>query len=247
MHWSFQSPQLLSHSCPLINWVWSRAAWFPPSSRCQRLLCSTYRVWDASFKKDSKRNLGQNVTFFRTICTTVFWFLRSEAISTCTYQGLPQWLNGEDPCAIRRWEFNPWVRKIPWRRVWQSTPIFLPGESHGQGSLVGYSPWGQKESDMTEHTPKLIKNLKCKLAQGSVDTAVDKDDPWPQGSCNPVRRQPLKQEQQGDHCLVGACALVQAECRRKVLLGGGGIQGGFTKLRRNADVLFVGLSPREDC
>ena len=143
----------------------------------------------------------------------------------------------------RRWEFNPWVRKIPWRRVWQSTPIFLPGESHGQGSLVGYSPWGQKESDMTEHAPKLIKSLKCKLAQGSVDTAVDKDDPWPQGSCNPVRRQSLKQEQQGDHCLVGACALVQAECRKKVLLGGGGIQGGFPKLRRNADVLFVGPSP----
>ena len=41
------------------------------------------------------------MTFFRTICTTVFWFLRSEAISTCTYQGLPQWLNGEDPCAIQ--------------------------------------------------------------------------------------------------------------------------------------------------
>ena len=38
----------------------------------------------------------------------------------------------------------------PWRRKWQSTPVFLPGESHGQRSLVGYSPWGRKESDMTE-------------------------------------------------------------------------------------------------
>ena len=37
-----------------------------------------------------------------------------------------------------------------WRRKWQSTPVFLPGESHGQRSLVGYSPWGHKESDMTE-------------------------------------------------------------------------------------------------
>ena len=36
--------------------------------------------------------------------------------------------------------FNPWVGKIPWRRAWQPTPIFLPGESHGQRSLVGYSP-----------------------------------------------------------------------------------------------------------
>ena len=37
--------------------------------------------------------------------------------------------------------FDPWVRKIPWRRAWQPTPAFLPGESHGQRSLVGYSPW----------------------------------------------------------------------------------------------------------
>ena len=46
--------------------------------------------------------------------------------------------------------FNPWVRKIPWRREWQPTPIILPGEFHGQGSLVGYSPQGLKESDTTE-------------------------------------------------------------------------------------------------
>ena len=43
-----------------------------------------------------------------------------------------------------------WVRKIPRRRKWQPTPVFLPGESHGQRSLVGYSPRGRKESDMTE-------------------------------------------------------------------------------------------------
>ena len=46
--------------------------------------------------------------------------------------------------------FNPWVRKILWRREWQSTPVFLPGESHGQRGLVGYSPCGHKESDTTE-------------------------------------------------------------------------------------------------
>ena len=46
--------------------------------------------------------------------------------------------------------FDTWVRKIPWRRKWQPTPVFLPGESHGQRSLVGYSPWGDKESDTTE-------------------------------------------------------------------------------------------------
>ena len=46
--------------------------------------------------------------------------------------------------------FNPWVGKIPWRRTQQPTPVFLPGESRGQRSLVGYSPWGCKELVMAE-------------------------------------------------------------------------------------------------
>ena len=50
----------------------------------------------------------------------------------------------------RRPGFDPWVGKIPWRRKWQPTPVFLPGESHGQRSLVVYSPRGSKESDTTE-------------------------------------------------------------------------------------------------
>ena len=48
--------------------------------------------------------------------------------------------------------FDPWVGKIPWRRKWQPTPVFLPGESHGQTSLAGYNPWGCKEFNMTEAT-----------------------------------------------------------------------------------------------
>ena len=47
-----------------------------------------------------------------------------------------------DACHCRRHRFDPWVRKIPWRRKWQPTPVFMPGKSHGQRSLVGYSPWG---------------------------------------------------------------------------------------------------------
>ena len=50
----------------------------------------------------------------------------------------------------RRHQFDPWVRKIPWRRAWQPTPVFLPGEFHGQSSLADYSPQGRKELDMTE-------------------------------------------------------------------------------------------------
>ena len=55
--------------------------------------------------------------------------------------------NAED---IKSHGFHPWVGKIPWRRAWQPTPVFLPGESDGQRSLADYSPWGHKESDRTE-------------------------------------------------------------------------------------------------
>ena len=70
-------------------------------------------------------------------------------------KGLPRWHSGkESACQCRRCKrcrFYPWVGKIPWSRKWQPTPVFLPGEFHGQRSLVGYSPWGCKESDTTEH------------------------------------------------------------------------------------------------
>ena len=46
--------------------------------------------------------------------------------------------------------FNPWVRKIPWGRKWQPATVFCPGKSHGQRSLAGYSPWGDKELDTPE-------------------------------------------------------------------------------------------------
>ena len=52
--------------------------------------------------------------------------------------------------AMRRPGLDPWVGKIPWRRVWQPSPVFLPGNPHGQRSPVGYNPWGHKESDMTQ-------------------------------------------------------------------------------------------------
>ena len=54
-------------------------------------------------------------------------------------------------CQCTRCRFDPWVRKIPWRRKWQPTPVFLPGKFHGQRNLAGYSPWSHKELDTTEH------------------------------------------------------------------------------------------------
>ena len=55
----------------------------------------------------------------------------------------------ESTCLCRRPRFDPWVGKIPWRREWQPTLVFLPGECHGQRSLAGYSPWGRGELDAT--------------------------------------------------------------------------------------------------
>ena len=62
--------------------------------------------------------------------------------------GLPRWCSGEESAGEcrrhKRHGFDTWVRKIPWSRKWQSTPVSLPGESHGQRGLVGYSPWVAK-------------------------------------------------------------------------------------------------------
>ena len=71
-------------------------------------------------------------------------------------EGLLRWLSGKEPaCQCRRHKrcgFNSWVRKIPWRRKWQPTPVCSPGKFHGQKSLGSYSPWGCKESDTMEHS-----------------------------------------------------------------------------------------------
>ena len=65
--------------------------------------------------------------------------------------GLPWWRRRQRICLwCKRPRFDPWVRKIHWKREWQPTPVFLPGEFHGQRSLVGYSSWGHKELDTTE-------------------------------------------------------------------------------------------------
>ena len=66
----------------------------------------------------------------------------------CVY--FPGGSDGKESAAIWRLGFSLWFGKILWRREWLLTPVFLPGEFHGQMSLMGYSPWGSKLSDMTE-------------------------------------------------------------------------------------------------
>ena len=67
--------------------------------------------------------------------------------------GFPGGTSGEEPTwqyrGPKRHGFNPWVGKILWRRAWQFTPVFLPGETNGQRSLEAYSLQSHKESDMT--------------------------------------------------------------------------------------------------
>ena len=58
----------------------------------------------------------------------------------------------ESTCSAGEPGSIPGSGRIPWRRKWQPTPVFLPGESHGQRFLAGYSPWGHEESDITEAT-----------------------------------------------------------------------------------------------
>ena len=77
------------------------------------------------------------------------WFRIGKGV----YQGFPGGTSGKEPAyQCRRRTFDPWVGKIPWKLKWLPTLVFLSREFHGQRSLGGYSPWGRKESNMTEAT-----------------------------------------------------------------------------------------------
>ena len=100
-----------------------------------------------------------HMTKLYTFTAFLFYFLEKQLYySRSNYsKGLPWWLSSKESTSqCRRCRFDHWHRKIPWRRKWQPTPVFLPGKSHGQQSLVDYSPWGCKESDMTEWLNKWI-------------------------------------------------------------------------------------------
>ena len=78
--------------------------------------------------------------------TTVYWFSYSSGVTRrFAYSS-----DGGVCLQCGTTGFDPWVRKIPWRRKWQPTPVFLSGKSHERRSLAGYGPWGCKESDTTE-------------------------------------------------------------------------------------------------
>ena len=97
-------------------------------------------------KFPSQRQLHHS--FFVCVCkhskTFFFFILLADHTHAHISLGLPTRLSGKESagqCRRRkRFGFSPWVGKIPWRRKWQPSPVFLPGKSHGQRSLVGYSP-----------------------------------------------------------------------------------------------------------
>ena len=77
--------------------------------------------------------------------------------SQCRVEGFPWWLSGkESACYFRRFEFDPRVAKIPWRRKWQPTLVFLPGKSHGQRSLQATVHEVAKMLDTTERLNKRV-------------------------------------------------------------------------------------------
>ena len=91
--------------------------------------------------------------------------------------------NGKESlCQCRRLKrrgFNPWVRKIPWSRKWQPTPVFLLGKFHGPRSLEGCSPWGCKEPDTTERLSTHTYTLDSKVVS-SLSTFASESEPMKQ-------------------------------------------------------------------
>ena len=84
------------------------------------------------------------------------WSISKNDALTMSLHNFSGDISGKEPaCQCRRHkrcQFDHWVGKVPWMSIWQPTPVFLPGEFHGQRSLTGYSPWVHKDSDTTEAT-----------------------------------------------------------------------------------------------
>ena len=80
-------------------------------------------------------------------------------------KGLPWWLSSKESCKCRKYGFNLWVRKIPWRRKLQPIPVFLPWKSHGQKSLADYSPWGHKQAKVVNTIYLSLKVAKSRCLQ----------------------------------------------------------------------------------
>ena len=96
--------------------------------------------------------------------------------------GFPRWLSSKESACqrrkCRRLGFDPWVRTIPWRRKWQPTPVFLPGESHGQKSLPSYRGWCPRSlNSRVNCTYRVLYILQFQASTGGLG----KYTPWIRG------------------------------------------------------------------
>ena len=132
---------------------WTRYAFFPPSEGISdygrnavhegRFTLVDYEVWVTVVVRVVRKNHHWGRVYGRAQSEG-----RIKPMLRWKQRGFPGGTSGKEPiCQSRRhnwlW-FDTWIGKIPWGRKWQPTPVFLPGKSHGQRSLVGYSPWGRK-------------------------------------------------------------------------------------------------------
>ena len=131
--WSF--PQASDMWFNTLSWFWARAMNHSSQSAMRLYTYNNYVPTQSSFVSLPIQCSANYKTF-----STLLW--------------LPRWCSGKESAyqcrRYKRRRFIPSVWKIPWSKKWQSTPAFLPGKFHGQRSLIGYNPWGCKESDTTE-------------------------------------------------------------------------------------------------
>ena len=131
--------------------------------------------WSIATSYYTTNTIAQTITYTKGF----FWYLFSlppsfaqscQMINYRDLSGLPGGTSGkETTCQCRRHRFNPWVRKIPWRRKWQPTLVFSPEKSHGRRSLGVYTPWGCKRvGDNLATTQQLV--LLSTLSQHLYDT-----------------------------------------------------------------------------
>ena len=123
------------------TWVWS-LGWEDPLEK-GKATHSSILAWRIPWTPWTVQSMGSQSRTWLSLShgNSLFW-------TSLMAQGSP---DGKSLCQqCRRPYLDPWIGKIPWRRKWQPTPVLLPGKSHGQRSLIGYSPWGHKESDTTE-------------------------------------------------------------------------------------------------
>ena len=135
------------------HWGWERARLSPKTTRGSPATFSySSRIWWLSLPVPAFSRMS--CKWGQSVWTrwSGFFYAASRVWAPSRLQwGFPGGSDGKSVCLqCGRPRFNPWVGKIPWGRKWQPTLVLSPEEFHGQRSLVGYSPWGRKESDTTE-------------------------------------------------------------------------------------------------